>query len=121
VWERQWRLNQKRDIYARLLESMSDLELSVSVLSKYFAMQSTEYISDQVHKHNERATQVGRKLERAMAVAKVYLPQNAIAALQDLALELRKPAPELEYSAVCLALARAQEGLTSAAKADLSI
>lgn len=119
LWERQWRLNQKRDIYARLLESMSELELSVSVLSKYFAMQPTEHIAGEVDKHGERATQVGRELERAMAVARVYLPKEAIATFENLESELRKPAPELEYSAVCAALVRTQEGLTSAAKVDL--
>jgi hypothetical protein len=52
-----------------------------------------------------------------MAVAKVYLPQDAIAAFTNLESELRKR--QLKYSGVCLALACAQESLTSAAKADL--
>lgn len=83
LWERQWRLNQKRDIYARLLESMSELELSVNVLSKYFAMQPTQHISNEVDKHGERATQVGRELERAMAVAKVYFAPECNRGIQQ--------------------------------------
>jgi hypothetical protein len=121
MWERQWRLNQKRDVYARLLESMSELRLNVAVVSKFLRMKPTEHLSDEVRKHGDRAAHVAQELDRAMAVAKIYLPPSAIASFRDLEMELQKLSPELEYSAVCLALGRAQEGLTLAAKVDLGI
>jgi hypothetical protein len=119
LWDRQWRLNQKRDVYARLLESMAELELSLKVISKYVQMRPVEYIAGELDEHGAQVKQVGRELERAMAIGKVYLPKDAVSAIEGLELELRKPSAELEYAAVCSSLAHAQEGLTSAAKADL--
>ena len=76
LWERQWRLNQKRDVYARLLESMSELELNVGVLSRLLKMQSTEHLKDELRNYGERVRHVGQDLQRALAVAKVYLRKS---------------------------------------------
>lgn len=82
MWERQWRLSQKRDIYARLLEEVSELKLVIEMIEKYRKDDLTSS-DNNVADLCIRAKEVGARLERSRAVAEIYVCSAAAKSLRS--------------------------------------
>lgn len=120
MWKRQWRLNQKRDVYARLIEGMGELQMTIGAHSRFIKMKDSQH-ADEVSQLYDRTKTLLLELERSRAVARIFLSSEAVEAIDEFEHQLKKPPRELEYGEVGEVFARATEKLISAAKEDLCL
>jgi hypothetical protein len=118
MWERQWRLNQKRDVYARLIEGMGELQLTFGTLAWFVKSEDSRH-TEGPSQISDRTKTLLLELERSRAVARIFLSSEAVKVIDEFERELKKPPGELAYVEVSGTFARAMERLTSAAKDEL--
>jgi hypothetical protein len=120
LWEQQWRLNQKRDVYARLIEGMGELQMTIGAHARLTTTKDPDN-ADDVSQLYERNKTLLLELERSRAVARIFLSPGAVEAIDEFEKELKKAPNKLEYGEVGEAFSRATERLISAAKDELTL
>ena len=116
LWDRQWRLNQKRDVYARLIEGLSELQFTIgahSALTKGKDAADADVVSELY----DRTKTLMLELERSRAVARIYLSAEAVKAIDEFEQVVKgcSPVDSLQF------FSRAAEQLISAAKSELRL
>ena len=120
LWDRQWRLNQKRDVYARLIEGMGELQMTIGSHARLIKMKDPAD-ADDVSQLYGRTKTLLLELERSRAVARMFLSAEAVRAIDQFEHELQKPPKELAYDEVGETFSRAAERLILAAKNELCL
>jgi hypothetical protein len=118
MWEHQWRLNQKRDVYARLIEGMGELQLTFATLA-WFAKSKDSDHTEGASELSDRTKTLLLECERSRAVARIFLSSEAVKTIDEFECELKRPPKELVPAEVSNAFARATEKLISAARNEL--
>jgi hypothetical protein len=116
IWDRQWRLNQKRDVYAKVIEGLSEAETTIGAYANLLKTNRLDRASD-IQQLQDRSQQILLDLERARAVARIYLSPDAIAAIDRFEKEVKENSAD--YGAICRIFSEATERLIAAAKRDL--
>ena len=116
VWDRQWRLNQKRDAYARVIEGLSELEFTVGA---QYGLRDSGFVADQelLSALEDRMKVLMLELERSRAVAKIYVSAEAVKAIEEFEV-MAKRCDGMESLQV---FRKAIEALTQAAKVELRV
>jgi hypothetical protein len=114
LWDRQWRLNQKRDVYSRLIEGLGELQFTIGAHTALTKAKDAAD-ADVVFELHDRTKALLLELERSRAVARIFLSSEAVKAIDEFeeVLKGRNAADSLQF------FSRATEQLISAAKDEL--
>jgi hypothetical protein len=116
LWDRQWRLNQKRDVYARLIEGLSELQFTLGAHSAITQKKDPDDAA-LVSELYDRTKALMLELERSRAVARIFLCSEAVKAIDEFEQVVKgcKPADSIQF------FSQATEQLIAAAKQELRL
>jgi hypothetical protein len=116
LWDRQMRWQQKRDIYARLLETIGEFQMILG------AAAGETHAGHLEQEWGEDEQRVATELRRQDSVAKLFVSEAAVLALTDL-LTAIPPGddPAVRLSSAVASVEAARQKLVDAAKKDLGL
>ena len=124
MWERQWRLNQKRDVYTSLLTALHQMELLYAQARAQIQREhadgaaSARIMNEQ---YSPRTIEIIEKLRTGEALVSIFCENNTVRIVRELMAETG-PGGAVEHVAfVADLLERSREQLLAAARRELGV
>ena len=122
IWERQWRLNQKRETYVSLMDlSQQLIDHHTHLLGYSKTAESNPVSARECDVSSAKLVDLNIKWGRVAVTAFLFLDQKALQILPRFSVVTKEGDPEQDYSKAIENLHLAQSDLIQCARADLGV